>query len=335
MANVKLLQQGSSQNEKVSSQWEKPYEHIMFKPRKLQSTYYWQKTIENKMVSHKLNQLNYYRFINALPAIQTHLCKNTYWQDESFIQHMKQGLMAGTITVQEVDSISTLYFQNTDSFCQSLDVVWFRLPLIDLQVAVYSMWCIRNLPSSFCRKMLKPSCLDEEGPILIIVGHPMGQENMEILSCEHGHETVFKESTEVVAVEAKYMVQQLYCCHKHIKAPLAAMKEVENLLGDDWPNAEQQWWDVEYNQELLKNLKPNTLPYCGIGVICAAHKMHLCEQCAHFPKIDIHFKIIAYCCELERPSYHLYSIYQGYLVRYFNNTSINGLNHSPSDQLLR
>ena len=308
-------------------EWTRPYDHLCVRCLKQQSKYYWISAInQENNDSRRKQQFDYGRFVDWIPQLCEAICDQSTISLHQFIEYFTQEIIENiNIEIQEVSRCSTLYWQMTDSVIGSMDACWSRILYDNYTHSVTSIWRIKGFHKSKYEKYIKLSQIHSLKDFVMFNGYllstAINYEYTEVDQMQKVGDSLIKFS-----ICGKFIIQHLYCAHAHIKAPLSAMKQLVKAY-KKLPDPTQQWWpDVPFNHDLLQNLKPYQLPYCGSGLICKKHHMFQCKKCIQQDKLPIrkkYYQKIEYCCETEYPFYKFYSQYQGFNVRYFNSRVIN------------
>ena len=299
------------------------------------TTSYWIKTLqEDDQPSRRTQQMDGFRFIRHLNQIQEEICLQRYKHDKSFAQDIKLDLQNGLLHVREVQMASTYYSTNMDSFLTTFDVTWARQYFNNYIIEITSMWLIENMHHSTVKHMINSKKVSNVNRFVIILGFLWCKDYNPEIATVDAMKSIRKTSVPV-AIDLKFIVQAVYVMHDHILAPKSAMEQLSIYFKKGWPKVQEgfDWWATEYEQDLIEHCVAHKLPYCGIGLICILHKQHLCGKCEDLSLTKENWKYIIYCCEDESACYKVYTIYQGYIVRYFNRNAINENTTHASDEI--
>ena len=307
--------------------WCKPFEHLIVSMKSSATIPYWNKAFEEheQHSSIRSGKFNLERFIESIPQIQKDICKFLSINDRRFVDCFKDCIINKDVQVTECKMIATLYWQCTDSFVQEGDLIWCRRGFMNTIALVKHIWRIKGADKSRLNKYIdSDNVLSVNDFVILVTDKWDACYNLEVLNFDNV--PTLTPTNDTFVVDASFIVQQLFCMHAHTSGNRNSIKDVCEVGKPFFPIAAK--FDCYQNQEPLQYPSPIqqlTLPYCGFGIVCKAHKFCKCDDCDELPLTPHFFEIICYCTYAENPRFKVFSIYQGFVPRLFNTKSINEL----------
>ena len=318
-------------NDIEEKEWQKPFPHLIVKMKASANTGYWQQAFnepdEHKSFSRRRDNFNLPRFVNCMPVIQKAICKSQFETDPRFAQRLRDGIQSEQLQITECKMVCTLYWQNTDSFIKPNDFVWTRRGIFNKIGKVRHIWRIKGAEDAGIGQYIDEDNVDSINDFVILVTD-LWDEITNLEEQNWDNLPTISPTIKPYVIAAKFVVQQLFCMHDHVLGDQESLDEVHQLFPTWWPKA-KNWPGINNNNiNQLVPSEPRKLPFCGFGIICMEHKMYRCLQCRDLPINIKNWELLSYCNHTEHPNFKVYSIYQGFIPRFFNSKSINELeNH--------
>ena len=262
------------------------------------------------------------------------ISQSTQDQDWQIVQKFIEALRQEVVQLFVLKGISTYYRAWNDSVIRKNDTIYTRhenepdgLYLVELLLKIDGLHQFAQDE----RYTLNQSFEDSYESIIIaccLEWHPRDSGNNEN---QFNYETFDFHSVPVIQlsqikkiVNVKNIVQQCYVAHDHVIPCLEDQRGVNNMINAWSMDDDDCNWVMNRNIHLQEN-ENHILSYCGVGWKCRDHDTVNCNECLnrgnHCNKGDIVYD----CVEEEYPYFKAFTIYQGYVNRFFNCRCINEL----------
>ena len=241
----------------------------------------------------------------------------------------------GKIVIANLKGLATFYRAWNDSVIRNGDTVWNRYAYqADGLHYIDKIFKINGLNKFAKNKniQLNPLLETDWTCCIICVGfnwknkYPNSQYGFNLQKYNFNQVPVMYKSDEKCVFNAKNIIQCCYVAHDHIWADKQDHVGVAAKF-TPWASIHQSNLPKKRaNHDLLQINNDNCkLEYCGVGWCCNMHdeiNCHICVRDDTNNSGSLHYE----CQENKWPFYKPYSVYQGYVCRFFNAHTINELN---------
>ena len=250
-----------------------------------------------------------------------------------FVKHFIQDLQNDAfkhLQIGRLRHIKTRYFNYMDSHVENGDFVW-GIGENDEHFANYvdTIWKIKGL--NLWRHCNQLKQFANVSSIVIICGYQVNIlnthvfYNMENYTFDDLPDYTINFKVQHVT-SASNIIQKLYCAHSHCIMTLSDHQKISNFLSrhskdyPKWPFITDTCINkIPKHRQREKCNQINSRQYCGWYAMCRQHsRMGCCDM-------SDGIKLEGFCTVEEDPVFKLYSIYQGFIPRFFSTTKISEL----------
>ena len=273
--------------------------------------------VQAKTMLNWLSQTAHYLFVNES------ICQ--------LIPQMLVSLKNGELFVSSLNGIKTFYRCWSDSVVKKNDSIWFVTNDNNFGLSkVVQMYKIDGL-DKFAEQygfQLKPNWDDSWSCLIIAICRQWHLKNQSL----HGfnfemydmHSNPLIEiSNQIEVVNVKNIIQQVYIAHDHV-IPCQMDQIGVSKIVHQWPIGNDSNWASQRNVNLTNVVHASEIEYCGVGWRCRKHNIVDCPDCINDVAVA-GGELIYDCKQSHWPYFRAFTIYQGYVNRFFNSVTINEL----------